>query len=111
MTKNYERNWLFTFKSVILFSSMLFAGTAMAQLSGTYTINSGAATSGTNYASFTAFATAINGVGVSGPVTVNVVSGSGPYNETVTFTASGTATNTITVNGNGNTIKGSTSYN
>ena len=77
----------------------------MAQLSGTYTINSGAATSGTNYASFTAFATAINGVGVSGPVTVNVASGSGPYAEMVTFTASGTATNKITINGNGNTIK------
>ena len=107
MTKNYERNWLFTFKSVILFSSMLFAGTAMAQLSGTYTINSGAATSGTNYASFTAFATAINGVGVSGPVTVNVATGSGPYSESVTFTASGTATNTVSINGNGETITSS----
>ena len=109
MTKNYERNWLFTFKSVILFSSMLFAGTAMAQLSGTYTINSGAATSGTNYASFTAFATAINGVGVSGPVTVNVATGSGPYSESVTFTASGTATNTVSINGNGATITSSSS--
>ena len=108
MKKNYNRNWLFYLKTMAVFGSMLCAGAVSAQLSGTYTINSGAATSGTNYASFTAFATAINGVGVSGPVTVNVVSGSGPYNETVTFTASGTATNTITVNGNGNTIKGST---
>ncbi|HCD68486.1 MAG TPA: hypothetical protein DEQ56_08415, partial [Bacteroidetes bacterium] len=108
MKKNYNRNWLFYLKTMAVFGSMLYAGAVSAQLSGTYTINSGAATSGTNYASFTAFATAINGVGVSGPVTVNVVSGSGPYNETVTFTASGTATNTITVNGNDNTIKGST---
>ena len=105
MKKNYNRNWLFYLKSMAVFGSMLFAGAVSAQLSGTYTINSGAATSGTNYASFTAFATAINGVGVSGPVTVNVVSGSGPYNQAVTFTASGTATNTVTINGNGNTIK------
>ena len=109
MKKNYNRNWLFYLKTMAVFGSMLCAGAVSAQLSGTYTINSGAATSGTNYASFTAFATAINGVGVSGPVTVNVVSGSGPYSGQVQFTASGTATNTITINGNGNTLKNTSS--
>ena len=109
MTKNYNRNWLFYLKTMAVFGSMLYAGAVSAQLSGTYTINSGAATSGTNYASFTAFATAINGVGVSGPVTVNVATGSGPYNESVTFTASGTATNTVTIKGNGATITSSSS--
>lgn len=71
-----------------------------------YTINSGAPASATNYTSFSTFASSINAVGVSGPVTVDVVAGSGPYNEQVEFTAiAGTsATNTIAINGNSNTI-------
>ena len=105
MKKNYKRNWLFKLKTAFVFGSLLFAGSAMAQLSGTYTINSASSTSGTNYSSFGAFASAINSSGVSGPVTVNVVKGSGPYVEKVTFTASGTSSNTITINGNGETIR------
>ena len=79
---------------------------AMAQLSGTYTVNAASATSGTNFKSFTDLASALGSNGVSGAVTVNVVAASGPYSESVTFGAiSGTsATNTITINGNGNTI-------
>jgi len=111
MTKNYARNWLFEkFKCIAVLGALLVAGSASAQLSGTYTINSGAATSGSNYASFTAFASAINSGGVSGSVTVNVASGSGPYNEQIALTASGTATNTVTINGNGNTITNSGTY-
>ena len=41
-----------------------------AQLNGVYTINSAVPTGGTNYQTFTAFATALNSQGVSGPVTV-----------------------------------------
>jgi PKD repeat protein len=105
MKKNYKRNWLFKFKSAFVLASFLLSGTAMAQLSGTYTINKGSSASTTNFTSFSSFATAA-ARGVTGPVTVNVVKGSGPYSEWVEFgNISGTSsTNTITVNGNGNTI-------
>jgi parallel beta-helix repeat protein len=73
---------------------------------GTYTINAGAPTSGTNFNSFTAFTNALD-CGILGNVVVNVVPNSGPYNEVVSFgTILGTnATNRITINGNGNTVQ------
>jgi hypothetical protein len=75
-------------------------------LSGAYTINSTAISGGTNFQNFTSFTNALNSFGVSGPVTVNVVSGSGPYLEQVIFTniLGSTNTNTIEINGNGNKI-------
>jgi PKD repeat protein len=89
----------------------LALGTAMAQLSGTYTINSANASSGTNFKSFSDFASAINSNGVSDAVIVNVVSGSGPYTEQVTFNVvSGvSATKTVTINGNGEVLQFSAS--
>ncbi|MDA8886428.1 right-handed parallel beta-helix repeat-containing protein, partial [Bacteroidia bacterium] len=85
---------------------MLFAGSAMAQLSGTYTINSASATSGSNYKSFSALATDLNTNGVSGSVTVNVVPNSGPYDEDFYLEelTGSSASNTITINGNGETL-------
>lgn len=69
---------------------------------GTFTINSGAATGGTNFQTFT---DAVNYLkcGITGPVVFNVNAGSGPYNEQITIPQiSGTsAVNTITFNGNG----------
>ena len=105
MKKNYKRNWLFKFKSAFVMAFFLFSGTAMAQLSGTYTIDKGSSASTSNFTSFRSFASAVS-KGVTGPVTVNVVKGSGPYSEWVEFgNISGTSsTNTITVNGNGNKI-------
>ena len=75
-------------------------------LNGTYTINKALATGGTNFNSFNDLALELNCVGVSGPVTVNVVAGSGPYIEQVRFLqATGVnGTNTITINGNGEMI-------
>jgi hypothetical protein len=72
-------------------------------LSGLYTINSAQATGGTNFQTFTDFATAINTNGISGTVTVNVDPGSGPYNEQVTFSqiTGASAANRVTINGNG----------
>ncbi len=74
-------------------------------VSGVYTINSGAATGGTNFQNF---ADAINSIkcGVSGPVTFNVTPGSGPYNEQIVIPiiAGTSGTNTVTFNGNGNTV-------
>ncbi len=106
MKKIYKRNWLFDLKSLVVFGAMLFAGSASAQLNGTYTINSGSTTSGTNYASFSEFVSAINTSGVSGAVTVNFIAGSGPYSGNVRFDdiAGTSATNSITINGNGETV-------
>ena len=75
-------------------------------LSGIYTINKNALASATNYQSFTTAAQALANCGISGPVTFNVVTGTGPYNEQVVLSQinGASATNTITFNGNGNTI-------
>ena len=111
MKKIYNRNWLFkNFKSIAVLGALLVAGSASAQLSGTYTINSASSTSGTNYASFTALASALNSDGVSGAVTINVVAGSGPYSQQFNLNAisGSSATNTITINGNGEKIKANT---
>lgn len=76
-------------------------------LSGNYTINSAQVTGGTNFQSIGDFATALNTYGVCGPVVANVVSGSGPYTETVTFgnIVGASTTNTIRLIGNGATIQ------
>lgn len=76
-------------------------------LSGIYTVNSAAATGGTNYASFTALANDLNTYGLCGPVTVNAVAGSGPYTEYISFKnfPGSSATNTVRINGNGVTVK------
>ncbi|MFU8844763.1 MAG: GEVED domain-containing protein [Bacteroidales bacterium] len=76
-------------------------------MSGTYIINSALPTGGTNFQSFTDFADAINGGGPSGAVVVNVVAGSGPYNEQVFFGEfpNSSVANTVTINGNGETLE------
>ncbi len=70
---------------------------------GTYTINSGAATGGSNYQSFTDAANAIR-CGIAGAIVFNVSPGT--YNEQVTLPSisGSSATNTITFNGNGATL-------
>lgn len=72
---------------------------------GTYTINAGSAPSATNFISFNAAKAAMM-CGIAGPVVMNVVNGSGPYNEQLILDSiPGTsAINTITFNGNDNTI-------
>lgn len=74
-------------------------------VSGTYTINAGSPTGGTNFQTFNE---AINFIscGINGPVTFNVVPGSGPYNESVYIPAVGGTlpTRKITINGNGNAL-------
>ncbi|MCB0804589.1 MAG: choice-of-anchor J domain-containing protein [Bacteroidales bacterium] len=75
-------------------------------LSGNYTINSTIPTGGTNFNSFTDFASAANLGGLAGPVTIEVVSGTGPYNEQVLLgeLPNSSATNTISLFGNGETL-------
>jgi len=68
-------------------------------LAGIYTIDSAQAASTTNFLSFSDFATAINGFGVSAAVTVNVASGT--YNNQMSLgtIAGASATNTIVIDG------------
>lgn len=75
-------------------------------LAGTYTINAGQPTAGTNFNSFTDAVNAL-ACGITAPVIFNVTPGSGPYNEQVSFgNVPGTsAINTIKVNGNGNIVQ------
>lgn len=75
-------------------------------LAGAYTINSALPTGSGNFQSFNALAAALNCGGIAGPVTVDVVTGSGPYTNQATFNqvSGSSAVNTITINGNGETV-------
>jgi trimeric autotransporter adhesin len=75
-------------------------------LAGTYTINAGASTTGTNFQSFTEAASALMNCGISSAVTFNVAANSGPYNERISIgSVPGlSAVNTITINGNNDTL-------
>ena len=77
---------------------------------GIYTINSAAPTGGGNFQNFTDAMSAI-GCGISGPITFNVVPGSGPYTEQIIMpnTIGSNSTNTVTINGNGETVEYSAS--
>jgi hypothetical protein len=89
-----------------LLAIMLPNSAAWAQaLSGAYTINSAAPTAGTNFASFTAAAAALNTNGVSGPVTLTV--SGGPYTEQISLNqlSGSSATNRVTINGGGRTLQ------
>jgi hypothetical protein len=78
---------------------LLTGSSAFAQLAGTYTINKNAATGGTNFASFTEAAAALNTLGISASVRFNVLNG--PYAEQFTLgqVAGVSATDTIVVDG------------
>ncbi|MBL7837511.1 MAG: hypothetical protein JNM67_08345, partial [Bacteroidetes bacterium] len=100
MDKNYK------FKNALraAFLTVLagFAGSSWAQLSGTYTIDTANATSGTNFKTWADFRSSLVTNGVNGAVTVNVVTDAvetGQINLPQITGAS--STNTITINGNG----------
>jgi parallel beta-helix repeat protein len=80
---------------------------ASAPLSGTYTINSANPTNGTNFQNFTDAVARLSSCGVINPVTFNVASGSGPYNEQITIPQiiGASSTNTVTFNCNDVTIQ------
>jgi hypothetical protein len=94
-------------KPILFFMALLFlSATSFGQMNGNYTVNAGAAPSATNFQSFNELASLLNAQGISGNVTVDVVDGSGPYVEQVTFnTINGTGPGAVvTINGNGNVI-------
>ena len=103
MTKNYNRNWRFNLLSFsALVGFMFIYESSLAQLNGIYTVNSAG---GGDYTTLLDVVDTLNSQGVSGPVTINVVAGSGPYTGRHLFRdVVGTATNTITFNGNGTKI-------
>ncbi len=76
------------------------------QISGTYTINSQVATGGTNFSNFYDAVQALSTKGINGDLTINVVSGSGPYNEQVRISKIPGADKLkkVTINGNGETL-------
>jgi hypothetical protein len=84
-------------------SLMVTTGGALA---GMYTLNSILAPSVTNYITFTDFTNAVSLFGFCGNVTLDVVVGSGPYAESVSFTSVNgiNVTDTLFVNGNGEEI-------
>lgn len=87
-------------------AAVMVTTSAVALPAGTYTINGGLATGGTNFSSFADFKQAIVCGGIAGPIVVNVVNKGSAYNEQIEFGAIGGAssTNTITINGNGQTL-------
>jgi hypothetical protein len=88
-------------------SSLLINAVGTPTPGGTYTINSNAPTGGTNYNSFGDFFNIVSCGGITGPVVLNVVPGSGPYNEQVMIGQIGgtSAINSIAINGNGATVQ------
>ncbi len=90
-------------------SSVINVRTTTTPFSGIYTLNKNAAPTTTNYTNFESLLEELNCVGVTGPVTINVVAGSGPYNAGITFgnIPNASATNSVIFNGNGNTITSS----
>ena len=105
--KPIVRNSRFS-KFGLLFMLSCMAGFVQAQLSGNYTIDATKTTSGSNYASWSAFASAIGTSGVNGPVRVTVMTDETTAS-VVTFNAiTGTSsTNTITIDGNGKRLSSS----
>jgi PKD repeat protein len=112
MNKNYKTiadN--FVNKMTTLLMLLCFTGIAQAQLSGNYTIDASKTTGGTNYASWSAFASAIGTSGVSGAVKVTVMNDE-TTSATVTFNAisGASSTNTISIDGNGKKLISSATY-
>ncbi len=68
-------------------------------MSGTYTVNGGLATGGTNYNNFYDLSAALGGCGISGPVLVNVVPGVYNQSFTIGHINGVSSINTVTIDG------------
>lgn len=91
---------------ILAYAALCMQGAVAQPLVGNYTIDAAVATGGTNFQSFSDFATSINANGISANVTTTVVAGSGPYLEQVVFSSiTGTsATAGVILEGNGETL-------
>lgn len=99
-------------KLFLFFSACIFSIAASAQLNGTYSIDVSAAATAGNYLTVSdaisdmvsgvrADGGPVNGPGVSGPVTIRIAAGTGPYNEQLIIPAitGASAVNTIRLTG------------
>ena len=112
MEKHYKKLSLpFLVKGIVTGVLFMLSSSARAQLSGNYTINSGAASSATNFTSWSALATALNTSGVSGAVNVTVNTDE-TNTAAITFNAisGASSTNTININGNARVLSSSSLY-
>lgn len=95
-----------------------------AQMAGNYTIDATSPASSSNFQDFTSAVQALDGQsrndggptsgsGVSGPVVISVVPGSGPYYEQITIppVSGASSNNTITFKGNGEVLEYEPTYN
>ncbi len=90
---------------------LCLAGVANAQLSGSYTINAGSATSGTNFNNWYDLAAKLTSGGVTGAVTVTVQTDVTSTTQPVFGAISGASSiNTITIDGGGKTYSYGGSY-
>jgi PKD repeat protein len=97
--KTIKRNGL---KALALGLLLTGSGWVKAQLSGTYTIGSGG-----SFSTFSSFASTFNSVGVSGPVTLNMISSTSEFSRVILYqhwSWPTTSTNKVTINGNGYTV-------
>jgi hypothetical protein len=106
MMKNYMKKLISNaFRPLMVGALVLSANWASAQLNGTsYTINSGAASSSTNFVSWSAFATYFNANGITGASTVTVKTNDVTTTATTLTqpaTNPTTSTNKLTIDGGG----------
>ncbi|MEK0439591.1 MAG: hypothetical protein RLZZ504_507, partial [Bacteroidota bacterium] len=98
-------------KQKLLLMLLCLAGVANAQLSGSYTINSASATSGTNFNNWYDLAASLTTNGVKGAVTVTVQTDITSASQPVFGAISGaSSTNTITIDGGSKIYTYSGSY-
>ncbi len=104
---------LFTQKFLLVICLLCASlGTLKAALSGTYSINSSAAATATNYLTLSSAISdmvtgtradggPVNGPSITGPVMLRIAAGTGPYNEQLTIPAipGASATNTLRISG------------
>jgi hypothetical protein len=88
-------------------SSVVYLPSPLGPFIGTVTINTNLPPTALNYHSFEEFFIMLNCAGVSGPVTVEVDSASGPFFDQITIRPfpGASAVNTVTINGNGAIIE------
>jgi parallel beta-helix repeat protein len=82
------------------------ARTIIPSMSGNYTVNSAVATGGTNFQTLSDLSSALTDVGLCGPVVINVLPNSGPYNQKLSLSniPELSNVNTLTINGNNNEV-------
>lgn len=115
MKKPYFLTFLFLFPTLIILGLTLPQKPTTFQtnqflvsgpLSANYTINSTQPSGGTNFNNFSDFANAVNSFGLSGPTFIEVIAGTGPYNEQIVLGSilGSSEINTLTINGNGQSL-------